>query len=185
MKFVIEIIFWLIASLALMSFLEHWIHRFLMHKKSPLSDRFAAFKKMFEHHAVLHHAHYRDIFSDEAVPPGVDRHIRLSMSEGMMEALPFCAIFATVSIPGAVIFMSVVCSHHFLWNQIHLEMHKPEKRFFSEWPIYKFLARHHFLHHKYPGMNFNVVLPFADYVLGHSVRPNQAELQEMRQLGML
>ena len=64
----------------------------------------------------------------------------------------------------------VVCLHHFIWNQIHMEMHKPEKRFFSHWSTYKFLARYHYLHHRYPNKNFNVVLPLADYVLGTHIR---------------
>jgi hypothetical protein len=185
MHLVIEIIVWLAVSILLMSFLEHVIHRNLMHKRTFLSDRFTAFKKMFEHHAVLHHVEYSKIFSDEPVPPKEDRHIRLSMSEGALEALPFCILFAIISIPGAIIFMGIVCTHHFIWNQIHLEMHKPQKRFFSDWPIYKHLARHHYLHHKYPSKNFNVVLPIADYLIaGQAVRASKADLQDMQQLGM-
>jgi sterol desaturase/sphingolipid hydroxylase (fatty acid hydroxylase superfamily) len=60
-----------------------------------------------------------------------------------------------------------------------MEMHKPEKRFFSHWSVYKFLARHHYLHHRYQNKNFNVVLPLADYVLGTSVRASRADLQGM------
>jgi len=61
--------------------------------------------------------------------------------------------------------------HHWLWNKIHLEMHKPELSIFSTRPIYKFLARHHWLHHRYRDKNFNVVFPFADYVLGQAFEP--------------
>jgi sterol desaturase/sphingolipid hydroxylase (fatty acid hydroxylase superfamily) len=64
-------------------------------------------------------------------------------------------------------------------------MHKPERRFFSEWPIYKFLARHHYLHHKYPNKNFNVVLPLADYVLGTSIRATRSDLNGMYRSGLL
>jgi hypothetical protein len=150
-----------------------------------LSGRLPAFKKIFEHHALLHHGHYHTIFHDEPVPHGQDRHLRLSMTEGFLEALPISALLTTISWQGAMTFMMVVCLHHFIWNQIHLEMHKPEKRFFSHWSAYKFLARYHYLHHRYPHKNFNVVLPLADYVLGTNIRASQADLEEMDRLGLL
>ena len=156
-----------------------------MHKQNFLAKRLLPFKKILEHHAVLHHGHYYKIFNDEPVPPGQDRHIRLSMREGFFEALPISMLIAIISLPGAITFEIVVCLHHFTWNKIHLEMHKPEKRFFHDWRIYKFLARHHYLHHKYPSKNFNVVLPLADYVLGTNARPSKSDLTAMSQLGLL
>jgi sterol desaturase/sphingolipid hydroxylase (fatty acid hydroxylase superfamily) len=60
---------------------------------------------------------------------------------------------------------------------------KPEQRIFSTWPVYKFLARYHWLHHRYRDKNFNVVFPFADYVLGTSVRANAADLKRMQHAG--
>ena len=68
-----------------------------------------------------------------------------------------------------------------VWNHIHLEMHKPEQRNFSTWPIYRFLARYHWLHHRYPDKNFNVVFPLADYVLGTSACANEVDLQRMQE----
>jgi len=60
-------------------------------------------------------------------------------------------------------------------------MHKPEQRFFSTWPIYKFLARYHWLHHRSPDKNFNVVFPLADYVLGTLAKANAVDLQCMHE----
>src|SRR5262249_52330728 len=109
--------------------------------------------------------------------------IRLTVRKAPMKALPFAMLIALVSLPGAIIFLSVVTSHHWIWNQIHLEMHKPEGKFFREWPIYKFLARHHYLHHRHQNKNFNVVFPFADYVLRTNARANEADRAEMQRLG--
>jgi hypothetical protein len=184
LHFAIYLLAWFVTLTVLMSFIEHLVHRSLMHRQNFLAKKFAVFKKTFEHHTILHHGHYYKIFNDEPLPEGTDRGIRLSMQEGFWEALPISLLIGTVSLLGAVIFEFVVCGHHFLWNKIHLEMHKPEKRFFSDWSIYKFLARHHYLHHRYPDKNFNVVLPFADYILGTNVRPSNADLSEMRQLGL-
>lgn len=111
-----------------------------------------------------HHGHYRQIFHDDPVPPGQDRGIRLNLAEGMIESLPVSLVLAWFSITAAIMLPLVVCLHHAIWNQVHMEMHKPEQRFFVNWPVYKFLARHHFLHHRYPDKNFNVAFPIGDYV---------------------
>jgi hypothetical protein len=168
-----------------MSFIEHQIHRRLMHRKHMLSGRLPALKRVFEHHAMLHHRQYHQIFTDAPVPPGHDRHLRLSMTEGVLEALPIAVLMTIISWQGAMTLLMVVCLHHVIWNQIHMEMHKPEQRCFSQWSTYKFLARYHYLHHRYPHKNFNVVLPLADYVLGTHMRASQSDLEDMARLGLL
>jgi hemerythrin-like domain-containing protein len=93
-------------------------------------------------------------------------------------------LIALVSWEGAAAFVAVMIFHHWAWNKIHLEMHKPEQRVFSTWPVYKFLARYHCLHHRHLDKNFNVVFPLADYVLGTSVRANESDLKYMEQWGV-
>jgi hypothetical protein len=181
---VLQLLGWFVFSCILMSFIEHQVHRRLMHRRNPLSDRFASFKKTFEAHAITHHGHYSKIFSDEPVPVGEDKEIRMTPHKGMMRAIPIALLLSLVSWHGAVIFVLVVGLHHHIWNRIHLEMHKPEQRYFSNWPIYKFLARYHCLHHKYPDKNLNVVFPFADYVLGTNVAVNEVELRHLKQFGL-
>lgn len=158
---VLEIVGWFIFSIILMSFIEHQVHSRLMHKQS-----LPRFKKTFEAHAVFHHMHYLKIFSDEPVPDGEDREIRLTVRKAPIKALPFAIPLALISWKGALIFVCTATLHHWIWNKLHLEMHKPEGRGFSHWPVYKYLARYHWLHHRYPNKNFNVVFPFADFILG-------------------
>lgn len=184
-NFAVECLAWFAVLAVLMSFLEHQIHRRLMHRKTFLSRRLLPFKKMFEHHAILHHSQYSQVFSDRPGVPGDDRHLRLSIREGFLEVLPMAALLAVISLKAAIIFEIVVCLHHFIWGKIHVEMHKPERHFFSDWAVYKCLARHHYLHHKHPDKNFNVVLPFADYVLGTNVRASNSDLNEMSRLKLL
>ena len=93
-------------------------------------------------------------------------------------------VLALFSWKGALILIGTVTAHHWIWNKIHLEMHKPEQKPFSNWPIYKFLARYHYLHHKYPDRNFNVVFPLADYILGTHANAREADLQSMRAEGL-
>lgn len=171
---------WLVFSCIVMSFIEHQVHQRLMHRRNYLSERKASFKKTFEMHAIFHHGHYSKIFSDEPVPPGEDKEIQLTVRKAPIKALPFAAVIALFSWSGALIFIGVVTFHHWAWNKIHLEMHKPEQKSFSKWPIYKFLARYHWLHHKYPDKNFNVVFPFADYILGTTARATATDLINMQ-----
>lgn len=175
---------WFIFSCILMSFVEHQVHRKLMHRKNFFSARTASFKRMFEAHAIVHHQHYSKIFSDEPVPRGEDKEIRLTVRKAPIKALPIAALIALVSWEGAAVFVAGMTFHHWAWNKIHLEMHKPEQRVFSTWAVYKFLARYHYLHHRYPNRNFNVVFPLADYVLGTNARANEGDLKYMQQLGL-
>jgi hypothetical protein len=184
MMLLVEIGGWIVFSCILASFIEHQVHRNLMHRRNFLSARTASFKRMFEAHTLVHHHHYAAIFSDEPVPPGEDRDIRLTVRKAPIKALPFAVLIALFSWLGAVVFVAVMVFHHWAWNKIHLEMHKPEQKLFSTWPVYKFLARHHCLHHRHLDRNFNVVFPFADYVLGTSVRANDVDRKYMLQWGL-
>jgi hypothetical protein len=184
MVFVWHTIGWIIVSCILMSFIEHQVHRRLMHRPNALSRRTAAFKRVFEAHALVHHRHYAKIFTDEPVAPGEDKEIRLTLRKAPIKAIPFAAVIALVSWHGALIFVAVMWFHHWVWNNIHLEMHKPERKVFSSWPVYRFLARHHWLHHRYQDKNFNVVFPFADYVLRTHARASPLDRIGMRELGL-
>jgi len=176
---ILQIVGWFIFSCILMSFIEHFVHERLMHRRSV-----ERFKKTFEAHAIQHHSvDYRDYFCDEPVPPGEDKEIRLNVHKAPIKAIPFAAAIALVSWQGALVFIGVATLHHWIWNKVHLEMHKPEKRGFSNWPAYKFLARYHYLHHEYPNKNFNVVFPFADYVLGTVAKATKAQKEDMYKLG--
>lgn len=177
---------WLIISGVMISFIEHQVHAKLMHKRNFLSKYTKAFKRVFESHAIVHHQHYSETFIDEPVPPGEDKEIRLTVIKAPIKVLPLVIGLALVSWQWALCFVATLYFHHWTWNKIHLEMHKPESRGFSRWPIYKFLAQHHFMHHQYPNKNFNVVFPFADYVLGTAApKPNSAQMLEMFDLGLV
>ena len=182
--FVLQMGGWLIFACILASFIEHQVHKKLMHRRNFLSERMTSFKRVFQAHTLVHHKHYTAIFSDEHVARGEDKEIRLTVRKAPIKALPFAALIALVSWQGAAIFVAVIIFHHWAWNKIHLEMHKPEKRIFSTWPVYKFLARRHCLHHRHLDRNFNVVFPLADYVLGTNARANEADLKYMKQWGL-
>ena len=182
--FILEILAWLIFGCILMSFIEHQVHRTLMHRKNFLSARTASFKRMFEAHALVHHKHYTERFSDEPVPRGEDKEIRLTVRKAPIKAMPFASLIALASWEGAAIFVAVMTFHHRAWNKIHREMHKPEQRRFSAWPVYRFLARYHCLHPRHMNKNFNVVFPLADYVLGTNARATGGDRECLTQWGL-
>src|SRR5277367_6225896 len=120
--FILQIVGWFIFSCIVMSFVEHQVHSRLMHRRNFLSDRKASFKRIFEAHAIVHHQHYSKIFSDEAVPPGEDKEIRLTVHKAPIKTLPVSGLIALVSLPGALAFALTATFHHWAWNKIHLEM---------------------------------------------------------------
>jgi hypothetical protein len=106
--FLLQIGGWFIFSCVLASFIEHQVHKRLMHRKNFLSARTASFKRIFAAHALVHHKHYAEIFSDEPVARGEDKEIRLTVSKAPIKALPFAALIAVVSWRGAAVFVAVM-----------------------------------------------------------------------------
>src|SRR2546428_9807622 len=91
--FILQIGGWFIFSCILMSFIEHQVHRKLMHRRNFLSAHTASFKRVFEAHALVHHQHYAEIFSDEAVARGEDKDrksTRLNSSHDQISYAVFC-----------------------------------------------------------------------------------------------
>lgn len=186
MSLVLSLVGWFAALVVLMSIIEHAVHSRLMHKMPRLRlwRDHPLRRKIFTSHAVEHHRQYRASFHDEPVPHGEDRGIRLNLAEGLLEAVPVSLLLCLVSTTAAAMFPLVVLLHHVLWNRIHLEMHKPQGRPFAKWPAFRHVARHHFLHHRYPDKNFNVALPIGDYLFGTVARPTPADWEAMRAEGI-
>ena len=183
---VVSIVGWFVVMVVLMSIIEHQVHCRLMHKK----PRLALFKnlrvrqRIFTSHAVEHHTQYRKHFHDHPLPEGEDRGIRLNVMEGLLESLPLTVPLFFYSVTGAIMFPVVVLIHHTIWNQIHLEMHQPKNRFFANWAAYKMVARHHFLHHRYPDKNFNVAFPIGDWLFNTVAKPSEADWEAMAAEGI-
>ena len=71
---------------------------------------------------------------------------------------PGWTVMATI---GATIYVYYLCYEGF-----HYLMHNPRWPWVENAGWFKFIKKHHQLHHIYMGKNFNVVLPFADLLLG-------------------
>jgi hypothetical protein len=183
---VVSIVGWFVVMVVLMSIIEHQVHCRLMHKKPRLAlfKNLRARQRIFTSHAVEHHTQYRKHFHDHPLPEGEDRGIRLNVMEGLLESLPLTVPLFFYSMTGAIMFPVVVLIHHTIWNQIHLEMHQPKNRFFANWAAYKMVARHHFLHHRYPDKNFNVAFPIGDWLFNTVAKPSEADWEAMAAEGI-
>lgn len=182
---------WLIASVGLISFLEYIVHRQFMHRRflsRRLYRRFPFLEEYFHAHAILHHTIYYRRFNLESDPSGREIDLRLSLNTGLLlyaSVSPLVIVLAAFSPLGAITFSLAVATHMYLWGVLHHEMHVPESRFLQQSASYRFLARYHFLHHRYPKNNFNVVVPLADFFFGTQARPRPCDLREMIRLGYL
>src|SRR5260370_32629632 len=140
--FILPIGGWFLFSCILMSFIEHQVHRTLMHRKNFLSAHTASFKRVFEAHALVHHKHYAEIFSDDPVARGEDKEIRLTVRKAPIKAIPFAALIALVSWQGSAVFVAVVSFFYLAGEKILLGIAKPEPRGLPAWTVSKCLVPH-------------------------------------------
>jgi Fatty acid hydroxylase len=187
MNLTIAIVCWFIASCITMSFIEYFVHRYVMHKRTLPRWLYRVVPGMwsvFENHAVLHHGRYYKVFNHEDDPKGRTISIRLDLWIAVVGGVLVGLALLPLSIVAGPVFLTVILLHHLAWNLIHEEMHNPRPRWFRRLPFYKFLARYHWMHHKYPGKNYNVILPGADFLFGKHVKPTAADRAQMHAIGI-
>lgn len=73
-------------------------------------------------------------------------------------ALPYLAFVITLA--------STIAIYYAGYEGLHYLMHKPSIPFVENSRYFKFIKRHHRIHHVYMNRNLNVLLPLADLMLG-------------------
>lgn len=180
-----------VASYIAISLIEHQVHQNLMHKRRLPKWAYRVWPyimEIYEGHAVRHHGiWYRD-FDFEPHPDGRHDNIDIRLVETawlFLAFAPIMLVFFAVSPIAGVVWIIMGIAHDRLWNILHNQMHMPEPVFFADWGLYRWLARHHFMHHQATNKNYNIVFPFADFVLGTVSKPRIRDLREMMRLGYL
>lgn len=182
---------WALTSVVLLSFVEYFVHRALLHRRflpSSLYKRLPSIDEYFRAHAVLHHTRYYRLFNFEPDPLGREIDLTLGFYTAIRvygAASPLVLALVLIAPEGAVIFSALAFVHMYLWGLLHHEMHVPTSIFIQRLAPYRFLARHHFLHHRYPRYNYNVIIPLADVLLGTLAQMKPCDLREMLRLGYL
>ena len=182
-----------IFGIVLCSFGEHAIHRHVMHRRRLSAWLYRAvpeLKVLFHNHAVMHHGKYYATFDHEPNPAGKFFNLRITWKDTAHLVLLFTpiliALWFLVSPLPAVILLALLIGQNLAWSAAHVQMHVPDSnRWFHETAYFRFIARHHFMHHQFSTKNYNVVLPIADFILGTTAKPRLRDVREMLRLGYL
>ena len=187
----VEVMVWLVVSYVFVSLVEYHIHRYLMHdKKLPegVYERNPYLLEVYTAHAIRHHREYYKEFDYEPDAVGKTFNLLIARSDRVIITvllIPLFLLLLWVAPIGAVILAAAAFLHNETWNIIHRQMHIPRDVFFKDWRVFHFLARYHFLHHQDNGKNFNVVLPFSDWLRGTLAKASPADIREMMRPGYL
>lgn len=190
-NWIVPLVLWVLASVALLSFIERFIHRFLMHRRvfpRALYRRLPFLQSYQTAHAVLHHATYYRRFNFEPDPVGRETDLRLGPETAIRlyaGVSPLVLALGLFDPLGAAVFSVLAIGYMYLWGLLHREMHVPASRLLQSLAAYRFLARYHFLHHRYPHLNFNLLNPLADVTFGTVARAAPRDIREMLRLGYL
>lgn len=152
------------ASLAfaalLFSLSEYGVHRWSMHRMRLAnlvnSD---TMREMVLNHMGKHHK--RDYHHDTHEED--DKLWQLQLF-GLIPVVPVeIASYFLDPITCTVVFVFGLAYASFWWV-VHLEMHRQENRIFSRNALFRWLELRHQFHHEFPNTNFNVILPFGDWL---------------------
>ncbi|MCE7872937.1 hypothetical protein DYH09_21505 [bacterium CPR1] len=164
---------WFTFSLLLASFLEWFIHKYFMHTTLWLPVA-------VERHAVKHHAERRAPGKFIAAEDELEEYHLFETSAMPMVWMLHFPVFGLVYL-GWGPWASFGCAlgtalYMVAYEMLHWSIHCPDKFWFRNSAWFRFLSEHHRRHHHRSRINYNVVLPLADLVLGTlSFEPVQPE----------
>jgi len=145
------------------SFFEWTLHRFWMHKRSVPPYP-------YELHALIHHDLFR---ADETFHVGsmeALEHITFVPRDYLfllLVNLPvLLAVEWAIGLPLAAGGAIGAMAYGLIFDGLHWCFHVPAKRWFEQLGLYRWIKRHHLLHHRHQDRNLNVVFPLADLCLG-------------------
>ncbi|MEN9390480.1 MAG: hypothetical protein RLZZ283_580 [Candidatus Parcubacteria bacterium] len=184
------------VALVVISFGEYIMHAWFMHRRFLPEWAYTVFpglaRTIYEHRG-LHHDTYFKQFNHEPDPVG--RHVNMyikwktTLSGAILVGalFSFIGVFIGTLVP-AIVFFVLMVLHRYAWNTLHPEMHNPRHPWWTKYTAYKYLARyhylHHYLHHKGIRMNYNIVVPCADFVLGrHAHILDEQNIKEVKEYG--
>jgi hypothetical protein len=187
---ILDCVVLLTVNVVIWSFVEWWVHRTVMHRRSLPAFVYRLlpyFEATYRNHAVLHHHVYYAAYDYEPDDHGRELNLRFHFSDNFSSNLllaPLHALYLFVNPLGSITLALVITAYMFAWNALHVEMHIPSNRWYFRNSVFRFLNRHHYMHHVHPGRNFNVVLPLADYLIGTVARPTHVDRAAMTAYGL-
>lgn len=153
----------LVGMLIYGSFAEWLLHRYVMHRK--FIPRFP-----FTAHTIVHHGLFRADRSFHATTAEQMEHVTFNWTDHLiLIGLHLALLLGFEMLTGAPVLIGGligIVSYLLAYEGIHYVFHVPRHRFFEKHRWFRWLKRHHFIHHKQQFKNMNVVLPIADFLLG-------------------
>lgn len=153
------------------SFFEWAFHRYWLHR--PWLP-----KECFTNHTLIHHqlCKYDDTFRVVEEEQHEALHFQWWGGPVLIAigALPWAGIalglgaagVATPWLPFLVTFLATTSLYYAGYESLHYLMHRPMVPWIERSRPFRFLERHHRIHHVHMNRNLNVLLPLADLILG-------------------
>ncbi len=175
----IEILIGFVASIILASFVEHFIHKSLLHSTPKIFRKISFVKGMWSGHSISHHGHYlpddhytRDETNKEEVLAFAWYHGPLIiLGSTLIAYILDLFIRFLLGIPARFFLPEIIgvgmafTLYYTAYESLHAIMHVPNKwKWLLGTMAMRWLNRHHYQHHVDPRTNLNVIFPLADYV---------------------
>lgn len=156
---VISLVVALLITLVYCSFMEYFVHRVGMHTQWIS-------KWSFKRHAIQHHSQRRSlktfyspdkyiIWDSSAIPLLWLIHAPLYWGVGKLFGF-WAGVGVAIGAGWYVGFYEV----------LHFHIHTPRNQWFQRTRLFQWWCEYHRIHHHQARLNYNVILPIADLVLG-------------------
>ncbi len=194
MSVIVAVFLTVVIGLAVASMFEWWMHKNVMHK--PLW----ILTYPYNAHDQTHHRIFKaddsyqlqnhpaeDIDADRKVIPMAWWNCLVIIPLGSAPFIAVAALFAYFDMWSIAVAISctgicIAAGYYTVYEYVHWCMHLPKQRKLEQWRIFQWLDWHHRIHHLLHNRNLNVVLPFADLVLGtlHRATPTLVAARAFR-----
>ncbi len=160
--------------------IEYLVHRFPMHRRRKLTDRF------FRGHTLIHHRYFDHRTLEFEQTSEAYFVLTTAHTTGLSIGLMLVLSLAITRLLGPDV-AAVACITWIVYmlalELVHLAFHLPHT-LQRRWPLrghlFQWLRMHHRLHHDPHIMtshNFNIVFPLTDWLLGTRLAPRQANVR--------
>jgi hypothetical protein len=153
------------------SFIEWTFHRYWLHRPWLPEECFTAHTLV--HHQLCKHGDTFLVVEEEQEEAlhfqwwGGPALILISLIPGLLAWWGLAALgVAWPFVPMLIALAFTFTLYYVGYEGLHYLMHKPSVRFIERSRFFRFIERHHRIHHVHMDRNLNVLLPLADLCLG-------------------
>ncbi len=139
---------------------EWTLHRYVMHR-IPFKFYYA-----YLAHTKVHHSVYKYDETYHAQEGDDGKKIPMAWWNGLVISVLAGLPMLVFGYKAFLLTFCVSMCYYGVYETIHWYMHLPNKRSVEYVWWFRKLNGHHLLHHRYMNKNYNVVLPFADWIFG-------------------